>query len=144
VNRKGYGGEQYRVCHVELVADLPRKMRDVQTESCRLQARESKEGVRCQDVAKTVHDFQVKEGMAQYVYHRPGHGQAGLGHTPPYIALGDDTVLVEGMLFSNEPCLYSPTDGIGYGTGDTVLVTKTKGIQMGPSPMTKEWSFITL
>ncbi len=139
----GYGGEQYRVLHLEPVPEPRRKMWEVNTESGLIQARESKAGVRCQDVAKVVHDYQVKEGMAQYIYHRPGHGQGGRGHTPPYIALGDDTVLVEGMLFSNEPGLYNVKDGYGYGTGDTVLVAKTKGIVMGQAPFTKEWCFIT-
>ena len=138
----GYGGEQYRVLHLEPVPDPRRKMWEVNTESGLIQARESKAGVRCQDVAKAVHDYQVKEGMAQYIYHRPGHGQGGRGHKPPYIALGDDTVLVEGMLFSNEPGLYNVKDGYGYGTGDTVLVAKTKGIVMGQAPFTEEWCFI--
>ena len=138
----GYGGEQYRVLHLEPVPDERRKMWEVNTESALLQARESKAGVRCQDVAKAVHDYQVEQGMAQYLYHRPGHGQGGIGHTPPYIALGDDTVLAEGMLFSNEPGLYNVEGGYGYGTGDTVLVAKDKGIIMGQAPFTKEWCFI--
>lgn len=114
------------------------------TESCMIQARESKAGVRCQDVARAVHEYQVKNGMGKYIYHRPAHGQGIEGHQPPYIALGDDTVLVEGMMFSNEPGLYDPEHGFGYNHSDNVLVTKTKGVQMGSAPFTKQWCFLTL
>ena len=43
--------------------------------------------------------------MAEYIYHRPGHGQGQFfaGHQPPFIALGDYTVLEEDMTFSMEP-----------------------------------------
>jgi Xaa-Pro aminopeptidase len=140
----GYNGEQYRACHIEPVPELGRRMWEVHTEATMIQARESKAGVRCQDVAKAVHEYQVNNGMAEYIYHRPAHGQGIEGHQPPYIALGDETVLVEGMMFSNEPGLYSPKDGFGYNHGDNVLVTKTKGIQMGPAPLTKEWCFVKL
>ena len=140
----GYNGEQYRACHIEPVPDLGRRMWEVHTESCLIQARQSKAGRRCQDVALAVHEYQVKNGMAKYIYHRPAHGQGIEGHQPPYIALGDETVLVEGMMFSNEPGLYSPEDGFGYNHGDNVLVTKEKGIQMGSAPLTKEWCFIKL
>ena len=140
----GYNGEQYRAMHIEPVPDLGRRMWEVHTEAALIQARESKAGVRCQDVALAVHEYQVKNGMAKYIYHRPAHGQGIEGHQPPYIALGDQTVLVEGMMFSNEPGLYSPEDGFGYNHGDNVLVTKARGIQMGSAPLTKEWCLITL
>jgi Xaa-Pro dipeptidase len=140
----GYNGEQYRAMHIEPVPDLGRRMWEVHTEACMIQARESKAGVRCQDVALAVHEYQVKNGMAKYIYHRPAHGQGIEGHQPPYIALGDETVLVEGMMFSNEPGLYNPEDGFGYNHGDNVLVTRTKGIQMGSAPFSKEWCFVKL
>ena len=109
-----------------------------------IQARESKAGVRCQEVAKAVHLFQVDNGMAAYIYHRPAHGQGIEGHQPPYIALGDETVLQAGMTFSNEPGLYDPENGFGYNHSDNVWVTETRGVQMGSAPFTKEFCFITL
>jgi Xaa-Pro aminopeptidase len=33
------------------------------------------------------------------------------GHQPPWLALGDPTVLEEGMMFSVEPGLYDPEKG---------------------------------
>ena len=104
----GYNGEQYRSFQIGPWDDHRERVWDVHTESCMIQARESKAGVRCQDVARAVHAYQVENGMAAYIYHRPAHGQGIEGHQPPYIALGDETVLEAGMTFSNEPGLYDP------------------------------------
>jgi len=140
----GYNGEQYRSYQIAPWDSHRERVWEVHTESCMIQARESKAGVRCQDVARAVHEFQVKSGMARYIYHRPAHGQGIEGHQPPYIALGDETVLVEGMMFSNEPGLYDPEKGFGYNHSDNVLVTATKGVQMGSAPFTKEWCLVKL
>lgn len=140
----GYGGEQYRAYQIAPSDAAREKMWEVTTESVLIQARESKAGVRCQDVAKAVHDYQVKNAMEKYIYHRPAHGEGMEGHQAPYIALGDQTMLEEGMMFSNEPGLYNPEGGYGYNHSDNVLVSRTKGIQMGSAPLTKEWCFLKL
>jgi Xaa-Pro aminopeptidase len=140
----GYNGEQYRAYQIAPWDDRREKVWDVHTESCFIQARESRAGTKCQDVARAVHEYQVKNGMASYIYHRPAHGQGIEGHQPPYIALGDETVLVGGMMFSNEPGLYDPEGGFGYNHSDNVLVTSTKGVRMGAAPLTKEWCFLRL
>jgi hypothetical protein len=53
--------------------------------------------------------------MQKYIHNRPSHGQGqGMeGRQPPYIALGDHTVLDARMCFSVEPVLYDPEAGIG-------------------------------
>jgi len=53
-----------------------------------VQKEESIAGVTCSTVAYKIHKYQVKNGVAPYIYHRPAHGQAGKG-TAPYLALGD-------------------------------------------------------
>lgn len=140
----GYGGEQYRGYQIAPWTPEHEKMWEVQNECIHIQARESKAGVRCCDVAKAVHDYQVENGMAEYIYHRPAHGEGMEGHQPPYIAVGDTTVLEEGMMFSVEPGLYNPEGGFGYNPSDNCLVTKDKGVLQGSVPTTKEWSFLTL
>jgi len=62
----------------------------------------------------------------------------------PYLALGDETVLEEGMTFSMEPGLFYPEGGYGYNPSDTILVTKTTGVEMGSLPLSKEWCFLKL
>ena len=140
----GYGGELYRGYQIAPWTPEHEKMWEVQNECILIQARESKAGVLCRDVAKVIHDYQVKMGMAEYIYHRPAHGEGMEGHQPPYIALGDATVLEEGMMFSVEPGLYNPKGGYGYNPSDNLLVTRDKGVLMGSVPTSKEWSFITL
>ena len=135
----GCGGELYRAYQIEPWTDAREKMWQVHTNSCLIQAEESAAGVTCSYVAKRVHDYQVKNGMAKYIYHRPAHGQGWEGHQPPYIALGDHTMLEEGMMFSNEPGLYAPDLGFGYNHSDVVLVGAKKGLQLAQVPYTKEW-----
>ena len=64
---------------------------------------------------------------------------------PPYIALGDTTIIEEGITFSMEPGLFNKEGGYGYNPSDNVLVTKDKGVAMGSVPnLTKEWSVLKL
>ncbi len=144
VNIGGYGGELYRAYQIAPWDAVREKVWQVHTDCCRIQAEESAAGVTCSYVAKKVHDHQVRNGMAEYIYHRPAHGQGSEGHQPPYIALGDHTMLEEGMTFSNEPGLYAPALGFGYNHSDLVLVTKDRGLQLGSVPATQEWCFLRL
>ncbi|MDP2916069.1 MAG: M24 family metallopeptidase [Candidatus Aminicenantes bacterium] len=142
----GYGGELYRYYQIAPWDAHREKVWDVVTESVRIQERESKAGVLCMDVAFKVHDYQVKQGPAiqKLLFQRVGHGQGMEGHQPPYIALGDPTVLEEGMTFSVEPGLFDPANDFGYNPSDCLLVTKKKGVLMGSVPYSKEWMFLKL
>ena len=102
----------------------------------RMPGRARRGGVR---FSRRARPFQVAIGMQKYIYHRPAHGEGVEGHQPPYIALGDFTMLKEGMTISNEPGLYDPENGFGYNHSDCVLVTAKGGV-----PMTKEWCFLKL
>jgi len=97
-------------------------------------------------VAYKVHKFQVEQGkdIQRLLYQRVAHGQGMEGHQPPFIALGDETVLEEGMTFSVEPGLFDPVNGFGYNPSDCLLVTKKKGVLMGSVPYSKEWMFLKL
>ena len=141
----GCGGELYTPYQIAPWNAEREKMWDVMAEASRMQIRLSKAGVRCQDVAKAIHEFQVASGMQKYLYQRVAHGEGMEGHQEPYIALGDETVLEEGMTFSMEPGLFNKEGGYGYNPSDHVLVTKDKGVAMGSVPLlTKEWSFLKL
>jgi Xaa-Pro aminopeptidase len=140
----GYGGELYRAYQIAPYDAFREKVWEVHTECCRIQAEESAAGVTCSYVAKKVHDHQVKNGLGRHVYHRPAHGEGSEGHQPPYVALGDHTMLEAGMTFSNEPGLYVPEQGFGYNHSDNVLVTADRGVQMGSVPASREWCFLTL
>jgi Xaa-Pro aminopeptidase len=91
-----------------------------------------------------IHKYQVQNGVSKYIYHRPAHGEGMEGHQAPWLALGDTTVLEEGMTFSVEPGLYDPENGFGYNPSDNLLVTKEKGVLMSSVPYSKEWMFLKL
>jgi Xaa-Pro aminopeptidase len=84
--------------------------------------------------------------MQNYIYHRPGHGtgQNFTGHQAPYLALGDESVIEEGMMFSVEPGLMDPAQGIGINPSDNLLVTKDASVLMSRVPFSKEWSYLTI
>ncbi len=140
----GYGGEQYRSYLVAPWTDWQKHVWDVHTETYYIQARESWAGNTCSNVAKAVHDYQVKNGVGHIVYHRPGHGEGMEGHQPPYQALGDYTVMQKGMHFSNEPGLFDPEHGFGFNHGNNILVWDGKGLQMGTAPCNPEWNLLKL
>jgi Xaa-Pro dipeptidase len=62
-------------------------------------------------------------GLGDAIRHRIGHGMGLQGHEGPWLAPGDHTPLVAGMVFSNEPGIYRP--GIdGYRIIDSMIVTE--------------------
>ncbi|MFB0564648.1 MAG: M24 family metallopeptidase [Candidatus Aminicenantaceae bacterium] len=140
----GYGGECYRYYQIAPWDAHREKLWDVVTECVRIQERESKAGNTCSEVAHKIHQYQVKQGVAKYIYHRPAHGEGMEGHQAPWLALGDYTVLEEGMTFSVEPGLYDPENGFGYNPSDNLLVAEKKGVLMSSVPYSKEWMFLKL
>ncbi len=140
----GYGGEGYRALHIEPLNELQRRMWTVHTEMTLLQAELCKAGARCQEIGERVLEHGIKAGMAQYIYHRPAHGAGMEGHQAPYVSLGDETVLEENMMFSNEPGLYNPEGGFGYNHSNNVLVQKQRGQIMNRAPLTKEWCWMKI
>jgi Xaa-Pro aminopeptidase len=140
----GYGGEGYRALHVEPMNDLQKKMWDVHNEMTLKQAELCKAGAKCQDIAAATLAIAKNAGMERYVYHRPAHGQGMEGHQAPYIALGDDTTLVENMTFSNEPGLYNLEGGYGYNHSNCVHVRRDRGVIMNKTPLTREFCWLKI
>jgi len=142
----GLGGECYRNYLIGPWTSEQERMWEVVAETIQIQEEESKAGAVCSDIAAKIHQHQVDAGMAEYIYHRPGHGQGQFfaGHQPPFIALGDYTVLEEDMTFSMEPGLYDSGRGIGINPSDNLRVTPTRGVRFSGVPFSKEWSFLEL
>lgn len=142
----GYGGECYRNYQVEPVTPHQDKMWQVVADCVQIQVEETKPGVSCSEVAYKIHRHQVKNGMQDYIYHRPAHGsgQNFEGHQPPFISLGDHTEIRENMTFSVEPGLYDEKSGVGINPSDNLLVTKNGAILMSRVPISKEWSYLKI
>ncbi len=142
----GYGGECYRNYVIAPWDAHHEKMWQVVSDTVQIMVDEAVPGTACSEVAETIHRYQIKHGMQAYIYHRPGHGQGQNyeGHQPPHIALGDDTVIREGMTFSVEPGLYDPKRGIGVNPSDRLLVLKDRAVLFSRVPFSREWSFLKL
>ena len=142
----GYGGECYRNYQIAPVAPHQEKMWQVVADTVEIMVEGCRPGRACSDVARDVHAYQVKQGMRDYIYHRPGHG-VGMnheGHQMPCLSLGDETLIEAGMMFSVEPGLYDTARGIGINPSDTLLVTEHGGVLMSRVPFSREWSFLSL
>ena len=103
-----------------------------------------REGRTCSSVAYEIHKYQVEQGVQKYVYHRPAHGAGVEGHQPPYLALGDYTMLRKNMCFSEEPGLYDPENRVGFNWSNTIVVGVNSGYRMSFVPYSQEWCWLTL
>ena len=142
----GYGGECYRNYVIAPASDHHVKMWQVVADTVQIMVDETVPGRRCSDVARKVHQYQIKNGLQDCIYHRPGHGQGQNyeGHQPPFLALGDDSVIEEGMTFSVEPGLYDAARGVGINPSDRLVVLKDRAVLMSRIPFSREWSFLKL
>ena len=140
----GYGGEGYRNYVLLPSTAAHDKMWQVVADTVQIMVEETKPGAVCSDIAHKIHSYQIKHGMQEFIYHRPGHGQGQnfVGHQPPFIALGDYSVIEEGMTFSVEPGLYDEKNGIGINPSDRLIVLKDRSVLMSRIPFSKEWSFL--
>jgi Xaa-Pro aminopeptidase len=144
----GHGGENYRMY---ILADNAgqfdehmRKLWEVSQHTCDMQVELQKEGATCSSVAYEIHKNQVAQGVQDFIYHRPAHGEGSEGHQPPYLSLGDYTVLKKNMCFSEEPGLYDPKAGVGFNWSDHVVTGVKSGYRMSRVPYSKEWSWVKI
>lgn len=142
------GGENYRMYQIADQAGKfdphGTKIWEVSQHCCDIQRDMQKEGAVCGDIAYAIHKYQVEQGMQKYIFHRPGHGEASEGHYAPYIALGDRTVLKKNSVFSEEPGLYDPDNGVGYNWSDNIVTGGSTGYRMSFVPYSKEFLFVKL
>lgn len=141
----GCGGELYRPYMIAPRTSHMEKIWSVTRDSCLMQKELSRKGTPCSDVAHAIHEFQVKQGVQKYIYHRPAHGEGMEGHQPPYLSLGDHTVLDTGMCFSVEPGLFDPETGTGANFSDMFVVQpQGPALQMSRLPWSEEWAWIKI
>ena len=142
----GCGGELYRAFLLAPWTDHQKKVWTVSRDCCLMQKDLSRDGIACSTVAYQIHQHQVKQGMQKYIYHRPAHGMGMEGHQPPYLALGDYTMLEPGMIFSVEPGLYDPENGFGVNFSDGFAVQGggKPSLQMSRLPWSEEWCLVKL
>lgn len=139
----GCGGELY--CPYQ-IAPWPAEWErtwEVMAHTSQMQIDMSGAGTPCQEIARAIHEYQLDNGMQDYLYQRVAHGEGWEGHQEPYVSLGDTTRLVENMTFSMEPGLFHPAGGYGYNPSDGVVVGPDRGwVQESVPNLTKEWALL--
>lgn len=78
-------------------------------------------GRRLGDVEAEISDAFASLGVSETQRHHTGHGLGLEGHEAPFIDLGDETIVREGMVFTIEPGVYIPGFA-GFRHSDTVVV----------------------
>ena len=94
-------------------------------------------GALMSEVDQATRDCFEKNGYLENLLHRTGHSFGVTGHEAPFLAIGYDRVVEEGMLFSIEPGIYFEGIG-GFRFSDTVLVTESGNVSLTSAPETLE------
>lgn len=139
----GCGGELYRPFLLREPDAHERRLWTVARDSCLLLKDALRAGRTGGEVAHEIHRFQLSQGVERFAATRPSHGQGTEGHQPPYISLGERTVLEPGMCFSVEPGLYDQDGGFGVNFSDTFVVQPSgAAVQLSRVPWTEEWCWL--
>ena len=85
-------------------------------------------GVKCAVVDQEVRAYFENNQLMPYWKHHVGHAIGLRYHEGPFLDIGDETLIQQGMIFTVEPGLYSPDLG-GFRHSDTVVVNEN-GIEI--------------
>jgi Xaa-Pro aminopeptidase len=80
VHIAGCGGELYRPFFIHPLTEQMKKLWTVSRDCCVMQKEESIAGVTCSSVAYKIREYQLKNGVAPYIYHSTAHGVGWEGH----------------------------------------------------------------
>jgi Xaa-Pro dipeptidase len=79
-------------------------------------------GIPCSEVDRVVRGYYEEHNLMRYWRHHSGHAIGLRYHEGPFLDMGDQTLILPGMVFTVEPGLYVAEIG-GFRHSDTVVVT---------------------
>jgi Xaa-Pro dipeptidase len=129
----GYGVELERTFFLGHVPDGARAPFAAMMEARATAYAMARPGAILSEIDRAVRAVIERHGYGDCILHRTGHGFGITGHEGPYVALGDDRALAEGMLISIEPGIYLPGRG-GFRHSDTVLITAEGNVRLTQAP----------
>ena len=124
----GYLSELERTMVVGPPSDRQQRLFDQMLKVRDVALRKIHPAVTCSAVDEEVRRAYKDLGVEEFWRHHTGHSIGYGMHEAPFLDVGDDTMIQEGMVFTIEPGLYVPGVG-GFRHSDTVLV-KEDGIEM--------------
>ncbi|MHA1712390.1 MAG: M24 family metallopeptidase [Candidatus Freyarchaeota archaeon] len=119
----GYSCELERTMIVGKPNEKQRKYFEVMLRAQEAAISAFKPGARCCDVDKAARKAIREAGYGGLMRHHTGHGLGLEGHEPPWLDIGDKTILRPGMVLSCEPGIYEPGFA-GFRHSDTILITE--------------------
>jgi len=120
--RQGYCSDITRTVFVGEPDEEKRNVYEVVSAAQQAAFEAVRPGALAQDVDRAARAVITEAGYGERFVHRTGHGIGLEVHEPPYIVEGDETVLLQGMTFSDEPGIYLPRR-FGVRIEDQVAVT---------------------
>lgn len=133
----GYGAEVERSFFLNTVPDEAARRFDTMLEARRIAFEMLRPGANMAGIDQAVRDFFQGKGCLSNTLHRSGHSFGVTGHEAPFLAVGYERSVEEGMLFSIEPGIYFEGLG-GFRFSDTVLVTAEGNVCLTEAPETIE------
>jgi Xaa-Pro aminopeptidase len=119
----GYSSELERTMIIGKPTEKQRRYFEVMLKAQDAALEAFKPGAKCSDVDKASMRVIKKAGYEELIRHHTGHALGLEGHEPPWLDVGDNTLMQSGMVFSCEPGIYK-SGYAGFRHSDTVVVTE--------------------
>ena len=119
----GYHSELERNLFMGEPSEKVRKYHEIALKMQEATFQALKPGAKCSDADKASYRVAKEYGVTDFLRHHSGHGMGLEGHEPPFLDVGEQTVLKPGMVFSCEPGIYIPGLG-GFRHSDTIIITE--------------------
>jgi len=119
----GYNAELERAMVIGTPTDEMRRLFDHVVAAQRVAFAALRPGVTCADVDGAVMSYFEENDLLRYWRQHTGHAIGLRNHEAPFLDVGDETRVEQGMVFTIEPGLYDPRIG-GFRHSDTVAVTE--------------------
>ena len=118
---EGYHSELERNVFMGRPDDKVRRYHKIAVEMQQAAFDALKPGAKCSDPDRASYRVAKENGVTEHLRHHTGHGMGLEGHEPPFLDVGDDTVIRPNMVLSCEPGIYIPGLG-GFRHSDTIII----------------------
>ena len=119
----GYCADITRTVFVGAVNDAQRDFYEIVRKANEAGRQAARPGATCESVDMAARQVFIDAGYEDLIRHRTGHGLGMEAHEAPYIVIGNEQVLVPGMVFTVEPGIYRMGE-IGVRIEDNMLITE--------------------
>ena len=120
---EGYHSDTTRTVAVGYATDEMRGIYEIVLRAQLAALEKIKPGTKCSEVDKTARDIITEAGYGKYFGHSTGHGVGLDIHELPFVSSKSDTLLLNGMVITDEPGIYLPGK-FGVRIEDMLCVTE--------------------